>query len=468
MSIAIFTPPGVGKDEEEHIARAAQVAEGQLIPQKVDVHSTDNNILYVPEQYKNLDIYGGQTDSALYELLSKRYPSLHESEVSDMNFAFPYWTDSRYTVAKSTGESKTTWAFPNASVNSSLCYMPYSFAYLMANIAGAGPILCVILMRVLGVLTYGLLVRFAIKKTPICKRCLFLIAVLPNCFAVSTVVSADMMTNAFVFLFFAYLLRFLLSFENVNTKDYLGLGFSLICLGLLKMPYIAFGLLLFLIFFANKLWNNNRATLRIALIGTVALIAFFAWSLFTKGIATYTVWDIPNIDPDGQLSFIFNHPITAFKAMFAQLCSTDLGLTEMTAYALKPVPAWLIIFACIYFCVADVHGCHRVENRKIITISFICVSLLITILVIVALYLTFATVGATSYNGVQSRYFVPVLFPIFCSIIFSIGQNNNTFSACEPSETSQFFEKNVYATKPTIVFIVIYALFVFYAYSVWF
>ena len=79
--MAIFTPPGVGKDEEEHIARAVQIAEGQLMPQKVEVDAIDKNILYVPEQYKNLDVYGGQTDSALYELLSKRYPSLRESEV---------------------------------------------------------------------------------------------------------------------------------------------------------------------------------------------------------------------------------------------------------------------------------------------------------------------------------------------------------------------------------------------------
>ncbi len=467
LAIAIFTPPGVGKDEETHIARAEQIAEGQFMPQKVEVSSIDERILFVPEQYKDLDFYGGETDEALYNLMSLRFPSVNESQAASMNFAFPYWTDARYSVDGHLGEGKITWAFPNTSVNSPLCYLPFSVGYIFASLAGMTPVLCVILMRIFGVLAYGFISRFAIKKTPICKKCMFFIALLPNCIAVSTVVSADMMTNAFTFLFLAFTLRFLVDFKSVGTSDYVWLGVSLCGLALLKMPYVTFGLLLILIFVVNKMWKDRRSTAKIAIIGVSALFLFFAWSACTKGIATYTVWNIENIDSSSQLAFMFEHPLTAFKAIFSQLCETDLGLFEMTAYAVNPIPFWLTAFALICFAIQDVKACPKVDRRVAISVCFVAISFLLTILVIVALYLTFATVGATSYYGVQSRYFVPVLFPAFASIVILSSRTKRFSQGRDPNLQLKSFAKSVYANKVDAAFLVIYALFALHAYSVW-
>ena len=472
LTIAIFTPPGVGKDEETHIARAEQIAEGQLLPQKVDVTSVDERILYVPEQYKNLDFYGGETDEALYDLMALRYPSVNEAEVASLNFAFPYWSDARYSVQDHLGQGKVTWAFPNTSVNSPLCYLPFSLGYALAAFAGASPVLCVILMRILGVLAYGFILRFAIKKAPICKKCMFFIALLPNCIAVSTVVSADMMTNAFTFLYLSFVFRFLVNFEKVKTSDYVWLGVSLCGLALLKMPYVTFGLLLILIFVINKMWHDRNSTLKIALIGGLALMLFFIWSACTKGIATYSVWNIENIDSASQLTFMFEHPMTAFKAMFAQLCGTDLGLIEMTAYAVNPIPSWITILAFVCFAVQDVKACPAIDRRALISTCLLLVAFLITILIIVALYLTFATVGATSYNGVQSRYFVPVILPIVASIVVLLGGrglvSHNSLHRSECLTPAKRRSNNIcYVTSPCLAFLVVYGLFALHAYSAW-
>ena len=468
LSIAIFTPPGVGKDEETHIGRAEQIAEGQLLPERVDVNSVDEQILYVPEQYMDHDFYGGETDEVLYELLSLRFPSVNEAEVASMDFAFPYWTDSRYSIDGSVGQGeRVTWAFPNTSVNSPLCYAPYSLAFAIAAMAATGPIFCVILMRIFGVVAYGLIVRFAIKKVPICKKCLFFIAILPNSIAVATVVSADMMTNACSFLFLAYVLRFLVCFEEVKESDYVGLGISLCCLALLKMPYITFGLVLIFIFVANKMWANKKATLRIAIIGGAALALFFAWSRCTKGIETFAIWDIQGMDSSTQLSFIFQHPLTACKAIFAQLCITDLGLVQMNAYAVKSIPSWLVIFALIFFVVQDVQENNMKHNKVSIPIMLCSLSFLVTILIIVALYLTFAPVGTIDFYGVQSRYFIPVLFPILASFVmlFTSKMKNANTSAVACRKVC--LESTAKLKISFISLLVVYFLFALWAYSVW-
>lgn len=91
----------------------------------------------------------------------------------------PYLTDGAFADIGSLGEREVVWAFPNTSVNSSFCYIPYSVAYLLATLFSASPVFALILMRLLGVFTYGLLVRFAIKNAPFGKNTMAFLGLLP-------------------------------------------------------------------------------------------------------------------------------------------------------------------------------------------------------------------------------------------------------------------------------------------------
>ena len=121
MIPSIFTPPGTCPDEEQHIARAEQVAEGQFLPLEVDFKNLDTRIFGVSEEKSTSAIYGGETDSAIYELLTKRYSAIYNDKISELNLSLPYWHDERFQVDKHVGEEKSTWAFgvyPKVCVNS--------------------------------------------------------------------------------------------------------------------------------------------------------------------------------------------------------------------------------------------------------------------------------------------------------------------------------------------------------------
>ena len=423
---AIISPPGTGMDEATHIARAAQVAQGAFLPQEVDIAKVDTRFVMPTEEYSHEKIYGGSTDAALFELLrtGSAITDQRNKDISSVNLAFPYWKDGCFVNIGTLGNGEVIWSFPNTSINSPLCYIPYSIGYLIARLVSTSPIFAVILMRLLGIISYGLLVRFAIKKAPFCKNTLFFLALLPNCIAVSSMVNADMLTIAFTFLFFSYALRFLFYYSELRRKDFVGLGISLCALALLKMPYIIFGLVLFLVFAVNRLWENRNEMMKIASIGFVALALFLAWSCTIRGIHTYTVWNVSGVDPSAQLAYALNNPLQILSLIIDNIVSnTDLGLFEATAYCTKNYPEWLILIAAVCIISIDVHNCPKFRLKYPVVVFFLCIAVLVALTANFALYLTYTPVGDSQIGGMQSRYYVPLLIPLFIALVLACSNN---------------------------------------------
>ena len=423
---AIISPPGTGADEATHIARAAQVAQGAFLPQEVDIAKVDTRFVTPTEEYSHEKIYGGSTDAALFELLrtGSAITDQRAKDISSVSLVFPYWKDGIFASIGTLGNGEVIWSFPNTSINSPLCYVPYSIGYLIARLVSTSPIFAVILMRLLGIISYGLLVWFAIKKAPFCKNTLFFLALLPNCIAVNSMVTADMLTIAFTFLFFSYALRFLFYYKELHRKDFVGFGISLCALALLKMPYIIFGLVLFLIFVVNRLWENKREMAKIASIGFVALALFLAWSCAIHGIRTYTAWTIPSVDPSAQLSYALNNPLQTLSLIIDNIVSnTDLGLFEATAYCTKNYPEWLILIAAVCIISIDVHNCPKLRLKYPVVVFFLCITVLVALTANFALYLTYTPVGDSQIGGMQSRYYVPLLIPLFIALVLACSNN---------------------------------------------
>ena len=88
------------------------------------------------------------------------------------------------------------------------------------------------------------------------------------------------------------------------------------------------------------------------------------------------------------------------------------------------------------------------------------------ILIIVALYLTFSPVESTSNDGIQSRYFVPALLPIFVSIVMLFSYRGKNASASEIMYCKGY-SKSAEIGIPFIALLAVYFLFALMSYSVW-
>lgn len=466
LPIAIFSAPDTGADEEAHIARAEQVAEGYFLPQKINIYEADMRIVGVQEKNYDLEFYGGKTDTALYELLTRRYAPIYNQGIDELDIAFPYWTDERYQVDMRLGEANTVWAFSASTIYSPICYLPHALGFIVAFALKSPPVIAVILMRLFGTLAFGFLIRFAIKITPICKHCVFLIAILPNSIAVNTMVSADTMTTACTILFISYCLKFIISFSNVTKLDWLGLGLSICCVSLLKMPYIVFGLLIVYIFLHHKLWKDKQSTLRILVIGFSSLLLFIIWMTIINNVDIQAISAQQNVDSKSQINFILSHPINSLKSVCNLLTETDLGITQMIAYTVTGVPIWIVAFGLMLSSMLDVQYCPLIKNRSIFSAILLGLSILTAILIVLALYISFTPVGASKVEGVQSRYFIPLLLPIFASIVMLAKDRPKATPVTSHKEAFEALQIR-HVNKEIVIYIFVYYILVLHAYAAW-
>ncbi len=418
--LAVFCPFGTYADEAQHVARTEQVACFDWIANEVDVAKTDDSIFEIRniKSYEQKSFYGGETDKSIYKMMSVANPN---------ETGFPWWTDSKIEHTKIGEEGTVLWGFSASVINSPLCYLPYAIGFLVSKLLHADCCFALILMRILGVITYGLIVRFAIKRTPIGKSVLCLIAILPNCLAVYTSVTADMMTCACVFLYLSQVFRFLFLPEKIEKSDYVVLGISLCSLALLKLPYIALGLLIFVIFFANKIIYKKRETLYLALIGGLALLLLVIWQFQVKDVDSCAIFGYVGLDRELQLQFIKNNPTEFIKMLVGELDLHDFGLLSMNALNVKTFPSILIIFSFAVAIAIDTHSLKQLPMTRrtiAIALTFLIIYILVVVLIMLGIYLTFTPVGGYKIEGLQDRYFVPLLFLISAVIILFSMQFN--------------------------------------------
>lgn len=416
---AVVSPPGFGMDEAAHVARASQVAQGVFLPQEVSLDEADRSFICVSEDYSQERIFGGSEDKSMFDLLRAGtwiiyYGSEH---ISDIRLSSPYWTDDAFADIGSLGEGEVVWVFSNTSVNSPFCYIPYSVAYFLATLFSASPVFTLILMRLLGVFTYGLLVRFAIKNAMFGENTMAFLGLLPNCVATCSMVSADMMTIAVSFVFFSYSLRALFYYRELSRRDFVAFGASLCLLALLKMPYIIFGVVVILIFVVNRLWTDWGETAKLALIGGLALCLFLAWQCVIRGISTYTTWGISGIDSHAQLAYVCKNLLPTAGSILGNIFSSDLGLLGLNDYCAKGFPSWLVLVAAVCVVSVDVRDLPRIQSKRPVAVCLLLLAGFVVVVINLALYLTFTPVGDSQIDGVQSRYYVPALIPLFIALI---------------------------------------------------
>ena len=416
---AVFARPGTGFDEGFHIARSEQIAEGVFLPQEVNREECDETILTYSDTYKDRKFYGGQVDAAIYEMLvhARDFEVAFAASGSDAStLSCPGWTDSAFEMTNEVGSGSTvTWSYSNSSKNSPLCYFPYAVGFLFARLVTTSAWGTIAIMRIFGLLVFGALIYLAVRKCPFGKWILVALALSPNSVTANSMVTADAMTSAFTFLYLAVLLRFFVS-DEPSRRDWCLLAVSLCGLALMKLPYICFGLMLFVAVGVNPSLRDRSSLIRFTAIGVGALVLLGVWTLLTKDVETYIIWGDLGIDTKLQSQYMLSHPIEAFAAIWRAIIYGDLGLFDVSGYSLYPVPSWatsaLYLLAFLAECQKPVTVC----RPKIVAASLLGVSALAILALGAALYLTFTAVGSLVVDGIQPRYYVPILFPVMLGL----------------------------------------------------
>ncbi|MEG2717218.1 MAG: DUF2142 domain-containing protein, partial [Eubacterium sp.] len=284
--------------------------------------------------------------------------------------------------------------------------------------------------RIGNVLLAAFISRYAIKTIPTFKMQLSMVACLPMAVYQAASLSIDATINSFALLCIAYFIRlFSMKEKSIGTKNIL--IFFILCLltGISKVPYMALALLI--IFIPLKKFKTKTiyafTWISLSMCGIVAIV----WFLYTMGLNTQiqatlgAVYESENnVSSMGQIQFIKHNLLPVIQMLirtmvlraptFAQGLFTYGGLSY-------DVEGMYILFMMFWGAAVLMYP-NNIKIPNSIRLGSFLTAIIIYIATSLALYLSWTGVGKFFIEGLQGRYFLPLLslFPL----IFSLDNHN--------------------------------------------
>lgn len=316
-----------------------------------------------------------------------------------------------------------------------LSYFPMSIGYNLAKILQLPFTMCFQIGKIFNLLFYVLLMAYAIKISKIGKLLLTFLALLPTNIFLASEYSYDPAVIAGTTIFIVQIINLLL---NKTTK----FDFKTAIIMIASISYACFAkaiyaplILLFLLIPKDKFKSVKQS--RLAKVGmSILMILLLSLAVFPS-LNGGSQSDARGGDTSvsRQFSTIINHPLdyaklltnTAGKQFNYRLIGNDT-LRNFSYMNPKIIPSsnqmdlvdkdrsnayYLLLIILIFLFLTDSKGNQLTKKQRLVGIGVV---LSIIILIWSALYLSFTPVGSDTINGVQNRYFIPLLF-IFLLLI---------------------------------------------------
>ena len=280
LLFTFVTPPFQVPDEQTHLFRAYQIAEGNLIAQKFK----DNAGGVLPRSV-------GLADSTFYQI------RFHSDRKLDPKTIF----ESLHEPLDP--EDRQFIGFNNTAVFSPLPYLSQALALSLAIPFELSPVVMMYLGRIANLALVVMLIFLAIQVAPVFKRVILLVALMPMSMFQVASLSADGVTIAISLLFTALVLRSTVTFDAAYK-------WTVLCaaaLGLCKPTYAVLTLLALIIPLAqNK--STTRKWLQVALIPATSFALAGLWAMINRDIYTPIKW-IEGVNPTAQTAYVADAPL---------------------------------------------------------------------------------------------------------------------------------------------------------------
>ena len=405
LCFLIATPALQVPDEYEHFYRALYVSEGHVLPEKVGNMSG----VYVPE---SVQLTASGISEEWFSFIKDRDDKINLSPLLNI----PFNSQNR--------------VFEDISRIAVITYppVPYiisAFAITLGKILNLSPLMLVYIGRLANLLVWIFLTYLAIKITPIQKWSFFMVALIPMALFEAASLSADSLILGLSFIVIAIFFKFAFD-ENkkkINKKEIYILFILILLLSLSKQIYFV---LLFLIFLipSEKFSGRKNMFLAGGFLFLSIIIISGAWNLLVKDLYVPIV---PQISISGQIAYIlgdpFRFPYALLKTFFYRGFSYQL-LFVGNFWLDIPLPMWWIgayTLSIIPVALMDKNNKIVTQKQKFVSgITFLIISLLVCAFV----YISWTVVGQNMIDGIQGRYFIPIL-PLLFLLIFKIRNFDN-------------------------------------------
>lgn len=295
--------------------------------------------------------------------------------------------------------------------SSKLGFIISSIGIKIADLLTNSPMVIFFLGRILNLLLSIVIIYYAIKISPKYKEMILSIGLMPMFVQQMVSYSYDSVLNSICLLIIALSLK-MTSKENISLKKYFIL-FTIFSVVIISIKVIYLPLLLFIICSNDKHFNNKRSKKYLYLFGIVSLSILLSYFIYILFNVFYTGPNVIN-DTTNLTNFIKN-PSSIFS--IAKNTFDRYGMFYLRGligyfgwFKFKMVDMFINAYV-VYFIYLVISN-NRIEKsitKKIIIILFL---LLIFASIFGALYFDFTAPNKLYVDGVQGRYFLPLLLPL--------------------------------------------------------
>jgi len=382
----VFTPLFKGNDEVFHWARIIDISNGKFITETVHgwpQSKIPNRIMHIEFDHYN---------QFLRTLLNSS--KIEGAEYVDMEYMAVY---------------------------PPIAYIPQTLGTLIGKIVTSNAVVWAYLARILQAITCIIIIYFAIKIVPFGKDVLAFIALLPTALRATSLLSADTILFSTILLFIAKILQLIYDKKKILKKDYILLSILSIFIATCKVVYLPFCFLLFLIPLLKK--DDRKIIVRnIILILIFDILITGMWN----SIAMAKLTAGQGVNTMYLLKYYLHHPfelvqiiIYTFQHQFGNFINDVFGgFNKVYGSIIQDGSIFPIVFLIMYI-VLVIKGENKLKDRPKIILGLILIATYI--LISLSLLLACTPIDKNEIYGIQGRYFIMFLFPIY--LIFSNNRN---------------------------------------------
>jgi len=397
LFLAFAIPPAQGLDERNHFLRVYQVSGGTILPEYSGKH------------------VGGIVPSCGVAYLD------HLSSVAGQPGALQWRTFFQQPAGCDPSATRFV-AFENTAVYSPVSYVPLALGVGVARLAHAPVPLLFSIGRLFGAFAYIGLVYLALRVATSGRNVLLVVALMPMALTSASEYSADTMTLALALLLVAGIIRCRQDPGAARWAFALA-GGAAIALALTKSTYAVLAVALLAV---PSSFLASRAASMAVKVGVVAAAGLAAlWWTHLVGYVALAAYSYPaGVDPSAQIHYILAHPLSYAKLVWMTLVGSTtsdgtwpgfvswVGFYRNLGAGSPEPPVPVVIFAFVVLVqayrdavVTPAAGRLRAAAALAWPAALIVVN---SVLIMTALYVTDATVGATEYWRLHGRYFLPL------------------------------------------------------------
>lgn len=289
-------------------------------------------------------------------------------------------------------------------------YLPHTIGMFIGNSLGLPLLVTAYLAKLFNLVTCVLILYLCIKFIPFLKKIIFFLGFLPTTMQAMASLSPDGLAIASSVALISFVLYSIYSCKKNFSKKQIGLLF-IICL-FLSMSKIAYAPVCLLLFAIPKerFGSNKRKIITIIAMGCIIFAALLAWLFIAPSIQSA-------YDSTAQISTIISNPPKYMAIVFHSI-STNLTL-YVSGFFGKYLEWFNVVLSPLYVMatfVIFILLCNKEQQTNTITktakLLSILIFIIVTMITFTTMFIQWTKTGETIIDGVQGRYFLPIILLI--------------------------------------------------------